>query len=124
VPVTEENQIFRLMLKLLSKPEDWKLQTFYKLIDNKPPASILHASGLELWTANVPYADMKVRMAGGAELKFNDQQRTEMRKLSDRVIRHLCIELGAQTTSEEEFYKLFREWKTEDPELRELQEVF
>jgi len=122
-PVLIAHLEFDLLMRLLSRREDWE-PAFHS--DGTGPYYLLHKSGLKLWTENRPRRDMWFYKLGSEEeckAMFSDEERDLLRAEADKVIRDWKWAHGKPLTTSEDFLLQIRNWKTDDPELSELQQV-
>lgn len=116
-PEPEPRLAFQLVSKLLDRREEWTIQN----------CTIKHASGLELWTSNRPYGDMHLWRCGpndnetaeALKAMFTDEEKAVLRAKADKVVRHI----NGPVSVEDHLFVAFNNWKTDDPEMQEWQQV-
>ncbi len=113
---------FDLLMKLLDRRDEWEPDSE----DYLKAHTLRHNSGLRLWIENRPYSDMWLYELGDSEeckAMFSGAERDQLRAKADLVMRDWKWSHGKPLTAGEQMLLQVRNWKTEDPEWQELQQV-
>ena len=113
--------IFDLLVDLLNRRNEWVIGNHY----------ITHESGVKLWTDNRPFADMHLypddyNVGDNAiEYKkmFNEDEKTILRDLSDKVMRDYKWAHGIPINVVDRTLLQLKNWHTDDPHWNEIQQV-
>jgi hypothetical protein len=125
---SEKDILFEVLLGLLDHPENWVLDS--------GAHNLVHESGIKLWVANRPYADMKIYEGSFSfslshtnlrledDVSFPDSQCNQLRIKADKIVRRLKLESGDPLTDNETVFKALRDWAPKAPEgLRDVLDV-